>query len=135
MTSAAPTTGRRRALAIAAGGAVVLLTGCSAAQQPTVEDVATTFEDPAADPETRCDLLAPKTLAAMEKDGSCTEAVEQLSLDGGEVIAVEIWGGEAQVRFDGDTVFLTETSAGWRVVAAACQARGDAPYDCEVEGS
>jgi len=134
VTSAAPTTVRRRALAIA-GGAVVLLTGCSAAQQPEVEDVATAFEDPATEAEARCALLAPKTLVAMEKDGSCTEAVGQLSFDGGEVIAVEIWGGEAQVRFDGDTVFLTETSAGWRVVAAGCQAQGDAPYDCEVEGA
>jgi hypothetical protein len=132
--SAAPTTVRSRALAIA-GGALVLLTGCSAAQQPEVEDVAMTFEDPAADPEARCDLLAPKTLAALEEEAPCTDAVEQLPLQGGEVTGVEIWGGEAQVRLGGDTVFLTETSAGWRVVAAACQARGDAPYDCEVEGS
>jgi hypothetical protein len=130
----ARTTVRRRALAIA-GGAVVLLTGCSAAQQPEVEDVATTFEDPAAGPEARCDLLAPKTLAALEEGGSCAEVVEQLPLQGGEVTAVEIWGGEAQVRIGGDTVFLTETGAGWRIVAAACEPRGDAPYDCEVEGS
>jgi hypothetical protein len=133
MDSAVPATVRRRALAIA-GGAVVLLTGCSAAQQPEVVDVAMTFEDPAADPEARCDLLAPKTLAAVEKEGPCTEAIGQLPLEGGEVTAVEIWGGEAQVSLDGDTVFLTETSAGWRVVAAACQSQGDAPYECEVEG-
>ncbi len=49
-------------------------------------------------------------------------------------MGVEIWGGEAQVRLSGDTVFLTETSAGWRVVAAACEAQLEAPYDCEVEG-
>ena len=125
---------RSRVSAIA-GGAVLLLTGCSAAQQPEVEDVATTFEDPAADPESRCDLLAPNTLAALEEGGSCAAVVGQLPLQGGEVTAVEIWGGEAQVRVGGDTVFLTETSAGWRVVAAVCQSQGDAPYDCEVEGS
>ena len=134
MDSAVPTTVRRRALAVA-GGAVVLLTGCSAAQQPEVEDVAMTFEDPAADPEARCDLLAPKTLAALEDEASCAEALEQLPLQGGEVTRVEIWGGEAQVRVGGDTVFLTETGAGWRVVAASCRSQGDAPYDCEVEGS
>src|SRR4051794_3294899 len=48
---------------------------------------------------------------------------------------VDIWGGEAQVRLGGDTVFLTQTHAGWRVVAAVCEERGEAPYDCEVEGS
>jgi hypothetical protein len=130
--SAAPATVRRRALAMV-GGATVLLTGCSAAQHPEVEDVAMTFEDPASDPEARCDLLAPKTLAALEEESPCTEAVEQLPLEGGEVTAVEIWGGDAQVRVGGDTVFLTETSAGWRVLAAACRSEGDAPYECEVE--
>jgi hypothetical protein len=122
-----------RALAVA-GGAAVVLTGCSAGERPEVEDVARTFEDPAADPGTRCDLLAPKTLAALEKEAPCTDAIEQLPLQGGEVMGVEIWGGEAQVRLSGDTVFLTETSAGWRVVAAACEAQAEAPYDCEVEG-
>ena len=84
----------------------------------------------------RCDLLAPTTLAAFEEDQTapCTDAVQQLSLDGGAVTSVEVWGGDAQVRMDGDTLFLTETRAGWRVAAAGCTSRGDAPYDCEVEG-
>ena len=112
----------------------MLLTGCSAADRPEVEDVARTFENPAADPKSRCALLAPKTLAALEQEAPCTDAIEQLPLPGGEVTGVEIWGGEAQVRLRGDTVFLTETGAGWRVVAAACRPQGDAPYDCEVEG-
>jgi len=118
-------------------GATVVLTGCSATERPAVEDAATTFEDASADPEARCDLLAPKALAALEKDASapCTEAIQQLPLEGGEVTAVEIWGGDAQVRLSGDTVFLTETGAGWRVVAAACRPQGDAPYDCELEAS
>ncbi|WP_176832512.1 hypothetical protein [Geodermatophilus sp. DSM 45219] len=47
---------------------------------------------------------------------------------------MEIWGGNAQVRMPGDAVFLTETPTGWRVVAAACESRGEAPYDCEAEG-
>jgi hypothetical protein len=118
------------------GGVLVLLTGCSSTQQPEVERVATSFEDPAGDPEARCDLLAPTTLAALEETEStpCPEALQQLPLKGGEVTSVEIWGGNAQVRLDGDTLFLAETSAGWRVVAAACTPRGEAPYDCEVEG-
>jgi hypothetical protein len=124
-----------RALALA-GGLIVLLTGCSSMQRPEVEDVATTFDDPTGDAEARCDLLAPATLATFEEDqtSSCPDAIEQLSLDGGAVTSVEIWGGDAQVRMSGDTVFLTETSAGWRVAAAGCQPQGEAPYDCEVEG-
>jgi hypothetical protein len=127
---------RRRAFASVAG-AICLLTGCSSMHEPEIEDVATTFEDPSADPVERCRLLAPTALAALEEEASssCAEAVQQLPLHGGEVTAVEIWGGDAQVRVGQDTVFLTETGAGWRVVAAACRPRTDAPYDCEVEAS
>jgi hypothetical protein len=128
--------GKRPVLALVAG-ATVLLTGCSSMQRPAVEEVAATFEDPSGDPEVRCALLAPAALTALEKDQSspCAEAIQQLPLQGGEVTRVEIWGGEAQVRLGGDTLFLTETHAGWRVAAAACEAQGEAPYDCQVEGS
>jgi hypothetical protein len=124
---------------IRTGGVLVLaagLAGCSSAQEPQVQRVATAFDDPSGNAEARCDLLAPATLAAFEKDqtASCNDAVQQLSLDGGEVNSVEVWGGDAQVRMAGDTVFLTETTSGWRVTAAGCTSRGDAPYDCEVEG-
>ena len=124
------------ALAAALGGAGMLLTGCSSMQQPEVEQVALTDPDPDSDPETRCELLASATLATIEEDEAtvCTEAIGRLPLEGGQVTSVEIWGGDAQVRLGGDTLFLTETRAGWRVTAAACQPRGEAPYDCEVEG-
>jgi hypothetical protein len=127
---------RRRAVPAIVAGACVVLTGCSSMQQPEVEQAATTFEDPGADPEARCDLLAPATLAAFEEEesASCAEAIEQVPLEGGDVESVEIWGGDAQVRLGGDTVFLTETRAGWRITAAGCRPRGDAPYVCEVEG-
>ncbi|TFV78414.1 hypothetical protein E4P39_04205 [Blastococcus sp. CT_GayMR19] len=127
---------RARALPVALATAGMLLTGCSSMQQPEVQGVAVTFEDPGADPGARCDLLAPATLAEFEKSESaaCTEAIEQVPLEGGEVESVEIWGGNAQVRLAGDTLFLTETRAGWRVSAAACESRGEAPYDCEVDG-
>src|SRR5215204_6092991 len=123
------------------GGAVLVLaaglSGCGSAQEPAVQRVATAFEDPAGDPGARCDLLAPKALEALEQDQSepCDEAIQQLPLGGGDVKSVEVWGGDAQVRMDGDTLFLTETNAGWRVTAAACQPNGEAPYDCEVAAS
>jgi hypothetical protein len=120
------------ALAVAAAA----LTGCSSSHEAEVERVAAAFENPSAEPEERCDLLAPTVLATFEDSESapCEEAIQDLPLRGGAVESVEIWGGDAQVKLAGDTVFLTETSAGWRVIAAACTPRGEAPYDCEVEG-
>ena len=58
-----------------------------------------------------------------------------LPLEGGEVTAVEVWGGDAQVRLSGDTVFLSRTQEGWKVVAAACTPQSEGPYDCEVQGA
>ena len=123
------------------GGAVLVLaaglTGCASAQEPEVQRVAAAFEDPAGDPRARCDLLAPKALEALEQDrsGPCDQAIGELPLSGGDVQSVEVWGGDAQVRLAGDTLFLTETRAGWRVSAAACRPNGEAPYDCEVAAS
>jgi hypothetical protein len=126
----------RRAALVAAAGALLALTGCASIQRPEVAGVATAFEDPSGDPEARCDLLLEGTRAALEEQESapCTEALDGLPLQGGAVRSVEVWGGGAQVRLAGDTLFLTETSSGWRVTAAACTARADAPYDCQVEG-
>ena len=117
------------------GSAVLLLTGCSSAQRADVEQVATTFADTSGDPETRCDLLLQATLDSLEKEESapCSDAIAQLPIDGGDVQSVQVWGRDAQVRLSGDTLFLTETHAGWRVAAAACHAQRDAPYECEVE--
>jgi hypothetical protein len=127
---------RRRSILAGAGAVAVLLSGCASASEPDVVRVATQFSDPSGDPQARCELLAPATLEKFESDAStpCTEAIGSVPLSGGVVHRVEIWGGDAQVRIAGDTLFLTETDAGWRVTAAGCQPRGQAPYDCEVEG-
>jgi len=127
---------RRASRALVAVGALTwVLSGCSSTQQPEVQRVATAFEDSGGDAGSRCDLLAPKALAALEKSESqpCAQAIGQLPLQGGTVRAVQVWGGDAQVKLSGDTVFLTETHAGWKVTAAACTPNADAPYDCEVQ--
>ena len=118
----------------ALGLGALLLTGCASTQEPEVQRVATAFENSAADPAARCDLLTPKALSALEKNGSqsCADAIGQLPLGGGSVRSVQVWGGDAQVKLSGDTLFLTETHAGWKVSAAACTPNADAPYDCEV---
>ena len=126
---------RRIRCGAALGLGALLVTGCASTQQPEVQRVATAFEDSGGDGESRCDLLTPKALAALEKSESqaCADAIGQLPLQGGKVRAVQVWGGDAQVKLSGDTVFLTETHAGWKVTAAACTPNADAPYDCEVQ--
>jgi hypothetical protein len=119
-----------------AGLLAALLTGCASASEPDVAKVATAFEDPSGDAQARCGLLAPATLATFESDSSasCADALADVPLPGGEVGSVEIWGGDAQVRLGSDTLFLTQTDTGWKVTAAGCESRGEAPYDCEVDG-
>ena len=127
---------RGRAVLLGAGAVALLLSGCASASEPDVADVARSFEDPTGDPQARCDLLAPATLTTLQADASapCADAIADVQLPGGEVSSVQVWGGQAQVRLGDDTLFLTETSSGWKVTAAGCEPRGEAPYDCEVEG-
>jgi hypothetical protein len=126
----------RRVAAVLMGAAALALTGCAAAAEEDVAAVATTFEDTGGDPRERCDLLVRATRAVLESDEAapCEDVIGELPLPGGDVASVEVWGGDAQVRIGDDVVFLTETGAGWRVTAAACEPRGEMPYDCEVEG-
>ena len=128
---------RKPAIGLVAGAAAVaLLAGCSSSSVPEVERVASTFEDPSGDPQARCDLLIPMTRKTFEQSESapCADAIGDLPLEGGTVESVEIWGGDAQVKLGGDTVFLSETSDGWRITSAACTPQAEAPYDCEVDG-
>jgi hypothetical protein len=112
----------------------LLLSACAGLEQPEVEQVASVFA--AADPSARCQMLAPATLSALEvqRSESCVQAMAQLSLPEGAVVSSTVWGDQAQVRLVGDTVFLTRTSSGWKVTAAGCRSRGDAPYACRLEG-
>jgi hypothetical protein len=127
---------RGRWMLAATGALAALMTGCASAAEPDVSQVASAFEDPSGDPQARCDLLAPATLATFESDASapCEDALTDVPLPGGRISSVEIWGGDAQVRLGGDTLFLTRTDTGWKVTAAGCESRGEAPYDCEVDG-
>ncbi|NEK59976.1 hypothetical protein GCU56_19145 [Geodermatophilus sabuli] len=99
--------------------------------------MALAFEDTSGEPSERCALLAPATLETLESEelAPCADVIGELPLSGGRVAAVQVWGGDAQVRLTGDTLFLTGTDAGWRVVAAGCRPRPEGPYDCQVEGS
>jgi hypothetical protein len=114
------------------GATVAMLAGCAATERPDVERVATDFAT--GDPTARCALLAPATVAALERDGPCAAEVGASAPSGAQVVETAVWGDEAQVRLSGDTLFLIRTSAGWKVVAAGCTPNGDLPYECRLEG-
>jgi len=126
----------RRRWAAALGGAAVLLSGCGSLDAEEVEDVAASFaHDDAAG---RCDLLTTNVVESLVQDegASCEEAIQDLPIGSGDVASVEVWGEEAQVRLGDDTLFLTRTADGWRIMAAACRSQGaNLPYECQVEGS
>ena len=70
----------------------LLVSGCSSAERPEVERVATQFEDASGDAEARCDLLAPAALEQLEQEAGapCSEAIGDLPLEGGKVTRVEV---------------------------------------------
>jgi hypothetical protein len=128
---------RRRRSFVACAAVLVPLAGCGDLSGQDVEEVASAFADASGDPEERCALLAEKTLSTLEQEEgeSCADALEQLPVGAGELMSVEVWGEEAQAKLADDTLFLTHTSGGWRIAAAACTPQGpEEPYDCQVEG-
>jgi hypothetical protein len=83
-----------------------------------------------------CAQMSPSLRAALVDDEQerCARAVMRLQLTGRTVDAVRVYADAAQVRFaDGDTVFLGDTSEGWRVEALGCTPQGKGPYDCEEQ--
>ena len=118
--------------------ALLLLAGCADGQRPEIEQTVRAFTAALAvgDTGAGCAMLAAATRDALEyqRSQACGVALEQLALPSGDVVDATNWGGEAQVHTTTDTFFLTRTSAGWRIAAAGCQPRGDAPYACKVAG-
>jgi hypothetical protein len=129
----------RRCVAAAFGGIVgVLLSGCGSLSADEVRSAAATFAAAADDPAARCRLLTASVVAALVEDEgtSCEDAIEDVPVGSGDVTSVQVWGEEAQARLTDDTLFLTRTTDGWRVTAAACRSQGaDLPYSCALEGS
>lgn len=85
-----------------------------------------------------CGGLTTATAEQLEKDDGapCSEAVLDLKLRGVRMAKSEVYVTSSRVRLeDGDSVFLDETSDGWKVSAAGCapQPGEEAPYDCEAE--
>ena len=117
--------------------AAPLLVGCAAVGADGALDASTDFQDAlrVRDGARACELLAPRARQTLRE--SAHAPCEQAVLDelepargGGEV---HVYGTAAQVRFDGDVVFLSRFRDGWLVSAAGCTPRAADAYDCSVE--
>jgi hypothetical protein len=83
-----------------------------------------------------CDALAPETVEVLSvsQGAPCEESLKPQELPSGAVSDVQVWGDRAQVRTEGDVLFLVELEDGWKVAAAGCVEQGERPYLCEVGG-
>lgn len=121
------------------GVLLLAASACGSAQDQPVGQTAGQFYSAVADGDGRvaCHLLAPDTLVELEQSAQkpCAEALVEEDLpavrDRGRVRA---FGTMAQVRYDGETVFLTRFADGWKIMAAGCTPTAPERYDCQVQG-
>jgi hypothetical protein len=130
-----------RSLAIAAAfTAMATSSGCSAQGNPEAEaagSAAVSFGATArSDADAACALLAPETARETGRESSsCADGLAETDLpQAGRLREVEVYGLDAVAHLEADTVFLARFDDGWKVTAAGCTPRGDAPYDCEIKG-
>ena len=121
---------------------LALATGCSSVGPDTSlsRSAARRFHQALADNEAAaaCGLLAPRTREDLEQSAktSCPQALADADLpDAATVVTADVYGLNARVVMDGDTVFLARFGTQWKVTAAGCKVRQDLPYDCDVKGS
>jgi hypothetical protein len=129
---------RTGAVLTVVGTALLALSGCGNVADDEVARVATAFAQDGQDAAARCSLLAPTTRATLteQESSTCPEAIGHVQLGTGRLVSVDVWGEEAQAKLTDDTLFLTSTPQGWRVLAAGCKPRSQQqPYDCQVQAS
>ncbi|OKJ95185.1 hypothetical protein AMK26_31935 [Streptomyces sp. CB03234] len=88
-----------------------------------------------------CAALAPATREELEHSAEtrCEQAIgraidERELPAAGAVRGVDVYGDQARVVLERDTVFLSHFPAGWKVTAAGCRPRPERPYQCEIKG-
>ncbi|MEU3316770.1 hypothetical protein ABZ743_29375 [Streptomyces sp. NPDC006662] len=132
----------RYALSLAAAVLVAGSAGCGgpAAREDAAATAGIAFEAAVAsgDHAHACALLAPQTREQLEQDEhkNCPAALASQDLPRARgVREAEAYGRQAVVRMSGDTMFLSQFPAGWRVVAAGCAPRPERPYNCLIKGA
>ncbi|MFE3998711.1 hypothetical protein ACFX43_07910 [Nocardioides sp. YIM B13467] len=117
----------------------MILTGCGSEQDEAVRGKATAFQEAVAaqDWARACALLAPETRSELESAAKkpCDGALAEEGLPTpGAPDGVDVFGTMAEVRYRGETVFLTRFADGWRLYAAGCMPQHPEPYDCALHG-
>jgi hypothetical protein len=138
---------RRRSYAVGIGTLAVLtaVSACGAlpGRRDEVTAEVTRFEQAlgAAQHGRMCAALAPATREELVQSAKsrCEEAIGKAADErelpaAGAVRGVDVYGGQARVVLERDTVFLARFPAGWKVTAAGCRPRPQRPYDCEIKG-
>ena len=115
------------------------VTGCGGSQDGPVAGVAEDFYAAVAagDGAAACDLLVATTRTELEQSSgrSCPAAVlDEVTDVRSDAAVVEVFDTMAQVRWGDRAMFLSRMPEGWRVLAAGCEPRDDAPYSCPVKG-
>ncbi|MFG2354909.1 hypothetical protein [Streptomyces sp. NPDC048521] len=132
---------RWRCTGLLAFACAVCLTGCGTLgeREAAASRAAVRFEEDVrrADGARACAALAPETRQELTESAEppCAEAFldEHLSY-GGTVRRVQVYGRQAQVVLDTDTLFLSVFPGGWKITAAGCVPRPRQPYQCKVKG-
>jgi hypothetical protein len=131
----------RPLLAAACTGALVF-TGCGqSADRATVRSTAERFLNAykADEGATACAALSQETRKALESQEQkpCAEAIGDVKLEPGAVKRVQVMLTNAKIDLaGGESVFLSEQAAGWRISALGCRPQGkptNSPMDCELE--
>ncbi|WP_228973607.1 hypothetical protein [Streptomyces sp. DH12] len=88
-----------------------------------------------------CAALAPATREELEHtaESRCERAIGRAIAErevpaAGAVQGVDVYGDQARVVLERDTLFLARFPAGWKVTAAGCVPRPERPHRCAVKG-
>lgn len=127
---------------LGAAAALVLLCGCSSLshRQDAVAAAARGFEADLArqDSAALCDALAPGTREGLQDSSKsdCEQAIGDSDLPAAtDVRRVDVYGQQARAVLDGDTLFLSAFTDGWKITAAGCEPQPRKPYKCAVKGA
>jgi hypothetical protein len=88
--------------------------------------------------EQACAALSEETRKELESQEKkpCPDAIGQVQLKPGAVKHVDVELTNAKVDLTGgESLFLSEEAAGWKITAVGCKAQGDptnTPMDCEL---
>src|SRR3954452_2773586 len=115
----------RRSFAVVVLASVLALAGCGSVpdRENGAADAASRLLEAVAagDGDAACAVLAPDTVAEVEKSAGqpCADAILDADLPGPAAVeSTDVYGQWAQVVLADDTVFAAMFPGGWRVVAA-----------------